>query len=49
MEPVDRPPAIVRWTRRLEDTAALDGPVAALEPAVRSRVRKRDAWRGAAR
>ena len=36
MELVDRPPAIVRWTRRLEDTAALDGPVAALEPAIRS-------------
>ncbi len=36
MDPVDRPPPHVRWTRRLEDTAALDGAVAAVEPTVRS-------------
>lgn len=36
MSPIDRPPALVRWTLRLEDTAALDGPVRALEPPVRS-------------
>lgn len=36
MDLTTRPPAIVRWTRGLEDTAALDGPVEALEPSVRS-------------
>jgi hypothetical protein len=35
MDPVDRPPALVRWTRRLEDAEALDGPVAALRPTIR--------------
>ncbi len=29
-----RSPRIVRWTRRLEETTALDGPVAALEPKI---------------
>lgn len=28
-------PAIVRWTRRLEESEALDGPVQALEPSIR--------------
>ena len=32
----ERPTAIVRWTRRLEDAEALDGPVRALEPTIRS-------------
>ena len=36
MNPVERPPAIVRWTQRLEDTAALDAPVSALEPMARA-------------
>ena len=36
MEPTERPPAIVRWTQRLEDTAALDAPVSALEPKIRA-------------
>ena len=36
MADVERPPAIVRWTRRLEDAEALDGPVAAFEPKVRA-------------
>ena len=31
-----RPSPIVRWTLRLEDAAALDGPVRMLEPHVRS-------------
>jgi hypothetical protein len=35
MNATEPPPAIVRWTRRLEDAAALDGPVRALEPSVR--------------
>ena len=29
-------PSIVRWTRQLEDAAALDGPVRAVEPVVRA-------------
>jgi hypothetical protein len=29
-------PSIVRWTRRLEDATALDAPVRALEPAIRT-------------
>lgn len=29
-------PSIVRWTLRLEDVSALDGPVRALEPLIRS-------------
>ena len=33
---MEQTPSIVRWTRRLEETAALDGPVRALEPAVQS-------------
>ncbi len=36
MSAIDQPPAIVRWTMKLEETAALDGPVQALEPAMRS-------------
>jgi hypothetical protein len=36
MKSVDRPPAIVRWTLRLEDAPALDRPVNALQPAVRT-------------
>lgn len=35
MSPIDRPPAIVRATMRLEETTALDGPVHALEPHIR--------------
>ncbi len=31
-----RPPAIVSWTLRLENAAALDAPVRAIEPAIRS-------------
>jgi hypothetical protein len=36
MSATEPPPAIVRWTRRLEDATALDGPVRALEPSVRA-------------
>jgi len=36
MNPIEQSPAIVRWTLRLEDTKALDGPVHALEPHVRA-------------
>jgi hypothetical protein len=36
MTSVEGAPRIVRWTRRLEDTEALDGPVEALEPYVRT-------------
>jgi hypothetical protein len=36
MNPIERPSRIVRWTLRLEETSALDGPVQALEPAIRS-------------
>ncbi len=32
MDPTKRPPAIVDWTRRLEDATALDAPVQAIEP-----------------
>ena len=32
----ERPPAIVRWTLRLEDATALDVAVQAVEPAIRS-------------
>lgn len=35
MDPNNRPPGIVRWTLRLEETAALDRPVGVLEPFVR--------------
>jgi len=31
-----RPPAIVTWTQRLENAAALDAPVRAIEPAIRA-------------
>ncbi len=36
MDPFDRLPALVRWTLRLEEAAALDRPVRTLEPHVRS-------------
>jgi hypothetical protein len=36
MNPVERPPAIVRWTLRLEDATALDAAVRAVEPTIRS-------------
>lgn len=36
MDPVERPPTLVRWTRRLEETAALDRPVQAVEPSIRT-------------
>ena len=36
MSSIERPPAIVRWTLRLEETTALDRPVRALEPSIRS-------------
>ena len=36
MIPMEQPPGIVRWTRRLEETSALDPAVHALEPTVRS-------------
>jgi len=32
----ERAPSIVRWTRRLEETEALDGPVRAVEPIVQN-------------
>lgn len=35
MSPIDRPPAPVRLTLRLEDTDALDAAVDAIEPAIR--------------
>ncbi len=36
MDPTERPPAIVGWMLRLEETAALDRPVQALEPSIRA-------------
>ncbi len=36
MSSIERPPAIVRWTLRLEEATALDRPVQALEPSIRS-------------
>jgi hypothetical protein len=36
MSPTEQPPAIVRWTLRLEETTALDRPVQALEPRIRT-------------
>ena len=36
MSSMERPPAIVRWTLRLEETTALDKPVQAIEPSIRS-------------
>ena len=35
MTPTERPPAIVRWTLRLEGLAALDAAVRAVEPSIR--------------
>lgn len=34
MTPVERPPALVRWTLRLEEAAALDRPVRLVEPKI---------------
>lgn len=36
MDPDDRPPAIVRWTLRLEEATALDGAVRAVAPSITS-------------
>jgi len=36
MGSIERPPAIVRWTLRLEEVTALDRPVQAIEPTIRS-------------
>jgi len=36
MSSPDRAPAIVRWTMKLEDVEALDRPVQALEPSIRT-------------
>jgi hypothetical protein len=36
MSSIERPPAIVRWTLRLEEVTALDRPVQAIEPLIRS-------------
>ena len=36
MNPIGRPPAIVRWTLGLEEATALDGPVQTLEPHIRA-------------
>ena len=36
MDPVQRPPAIVGWTLRLEEAKALDAPVRAIEPAIQA-------------
>jgi hypothetical protein len=36
MGSIERPPAIVRWTLRLEEASALDGTVRALDPRIRS-------------
>ena len=36
MNPMERPPALVRGTLRLENATALDGPVHALEPKIRA-------------
>ena len=36
MDPVERQPASVRWTLRLEDAAALDAAVEAVEPTIQS-------------
>jgi hypothetical protein len=35
MDPVERVPAMVRWTLRLEDATALDAAVQAVEPTIR--------------
>jgi len=34
MTSIEKPTMLVRWTMRLEEVAALDGPVQALEPAI---------------
>ena len=36
MNPMEQTPAVVRWTRRLEDASLLDGPVRLLEPGIRA-------------
>jgi hypothetical protein len=36
MDPIERPPRIVRWTLRLEQAQALDRPVHALEPSIQA-------------
>jgi hypothetical protein len=36
MDPIERPRRIVGWTRQLEETAALDRPVQAIEPSIRA-------------
>lgn len=36
MTTIEQPPALVRWTLRLEEATALDGAVRALEPSIRS-------------
>jgi hypothetical protein len=36
MNLTEPPPSIVRWTRQLEEASALDAPVRALQPAIRT-------------
>jgi hypothetical protein len=36
MNPTEQPPAIIRWTLRLEEAKALDRPVRALEPKIQA-------------
>ena len=36
MNPMEQAPAVVRWTRRLEEASGLDGPIRLLEPAITS-------------
>jgi hypothetical protein len=36
MDPIERPPGLVRWILRLEETTALDPPVRALEPTIQA-------------
>jgi hypothetical protein len=36
IDPIERPPRIVRWTLRLEQARALDRPVHAVEPSIRT-------------
>ncbi len=36
MNSIERPPRIVQWTLRLEETTALDGPVQFLEPSIQA-------------
>lgn len=35
MKPIEQPPAIVSWTKRLEDATALDAPVQTIEPYIK--------------